>query len=297
MRGLIRILVTGVVTVAALFVPAAGQAANAPSSPPALSWSPTTGSGSFDFGTQVGAVSQQFTLTNSGGSATGALTVKVSPSPGPFTITADGCTGTSLGPTKSCKVTVKYTPGSGSDTGTLSASSPKPAAATASLTLKGARPQADLAITKTDGAATYTPGGGVTYTIVVTNDGPSTVTGAEVSDVLPSGTTFVSATDGATYNAATNTVSFTTGSLAPGGNTGFQLALAISASATGNLTNTATVSPPPGTTDPDPNNNSATDTDTPTPRADLAITKTDGAATYTPGGGVTPTTAPATPSA
>jgi len=41
----------------------------------------------------------------------------------------------------------------------LSARSPKPAA-TASLTLKGAGLQADLAINKRDGSVTYTPGGG-----------------------------------------------------------------------------------------------------------------------------------------
>src|SRR5262249_45618324 len=36
--------------------------------------------------------------------------------------------------------------------------------------------QADLAITKTDGTTTYTPGGTTTYTIVVSNNGPSAVT-------------------------------------------------------------------------------------------------------------------------
>src|SRR5262249_7190630 len=105
MRGLVRILGLAVATAAALFVTAGGQAANAPGSPPSLSWSPAT-SGVFDFGTRTGAVSQQFTLTNSGGSASAALTIEVSPTAGPFTITADGCSGTSLGPKRSCKVTV-----------------------------------------------------------------------------------------------------------------------------------------------------------------------------------------------
>ena len=39
-----------------------------------------------------------------------------------------------------------------------------------------------------------------TYTITVTNAGPSAVTGATVADVLPTGTTFVSATGGATFD-------------------------------------------------------------------------------------------------
>ncbi|NBT14163.1 MAG: DUF11 domain-containing protein, partial [Planctomycetia bacterium] len=38
-----------------------------------------------------------------------------------------------------------------------------------------ASPVANLTVTKTDGSATYTPGVNVTYTIVVTNTGPSTV--------------------------------------------------------------------------------------------------------------------------
>src|SRR5690606_39420150 len=48
---------------------------------------------------------------------------------------------------------------------------------------------ADLSIVKTDNAATYTPGETVEYTITVTNNGPSDVTGATVADVLPAGTT------------------------------------------------------------------------------------------------------------
>src|SRR5947208_2644717 len=101
------------------------------------------------------------------------------------------------------------------------------------------------------------------------------MTGATVSDVLPTGNTFVSASDGATYNAGTNTVTFTTGTLATGGTSSFQLTLAISPTLTGTLSNTATVGPPAGVTDPNTGNNSATDTDTLTPQADLSITKGD----------------------
>ena len=49
--------------------------------------------------------------------------------------------------------------------------------------------QADLAITKTDGVSMATPGGTTTYTIVVSNNGPSNVTGATVTDVLPAAIT------------------------------------------------------------------------------------------------------------
>src|SRR5262245_26208911 len=52
-------------------------------------------------------------------------------------------------------------------------------------------PQADLSITKTDGAATAIPGQAVTYTIVASNAGPSPVTNAMVTDAPPAGLTGV----------------------------------------------------------------------------------------------------------
>ena len=64
----------------------------------------------------------------------------------------------------------------------------------------------------------------------------------------------------------------------------FTLTGTVAPTATGNLVNTATVTPPAGIVDPNPGNNTATDTDTPTFVAGLVITKTDGSATYTPGG-------------
>ena len=61
----------------------------------------------------------------------------------------------------------------------------------------------------------------------------------------------------------------------------------VNPATTGDLVNTATVTAPAGVTDPTPGNNTATDTDTADLRSDLAITKTDGSATYTPGVGLT----------
>src|SRR5262245_31732325 len=48
-------------------------------------------------------------------------------------------------------------------------------------------PRADLAVTKTDGQTSAVPGTSTTYTIVVSNNGPSAVSGASVSDLLPAG--------------------------------------------------------------------------------------------------------------
>ena len=53
-------------------------------------------------------------------------------------------------------------------------------------------PQADLAITKTDGTASVAPGTPDTYTIVVSNNGPSTAVAAPVTDMFPAAITSVS---------------------------------------------------------------------------------------------------------
>ena len=104
---------------------------------PMLTWAPET-SGAYDYGTvTVGQpVSQLFTLTNNGGSASAALTISLSGSPS-FTVISDGCSATSLGPRKSCGVVVQFAPtNSGQVTATLTANGRKPEAI-ANLTLIG----------------------------------------------------------------------------------------------------------------------------------------------------------------
>ena len=149
---------------------------------------------------------------------------------------------------------------------------------------------ADLAITKTDGVTTATPGGSVTYTIMATNAGPSDVTGATVADTFPASLTCtwtcVGAGGGTCTAAGAGNINDTV-NLPAGGSVTYTGQLHDRAAATGTLTNTATVGAPAGVTDPNPANNSATDNDTLTASADLAITKTDGVTTATPGGSVT----------
>ncbi|MBK6902408.1 MAG: DUF11 domain-containing protein [Saprospirales bacterium] len=151
--------------------------------------------------------------------------------------------------------------------------------------------QADLSITKTDGSATYTPGVGVTYTVVVSNAGPSDAVGATVTDAAPAGTTISSWTavfaGGATGNAAGAGNISESVNIPSGGSITYTIMVSVPSSLTGNLVNTAAIAAPMGTTDPTPGNNTATDTDTPNLQADLSITKTDGSATYTPGVGLT----------
>ena len=148
-------------------------------------------------------------------------------------------------------------------------------------------PVADLSITKTDSSATATPGSPVTYTVIVSNAGPSDVVGAAVVDSLPaslSAVTWVCSVSGSGSCPASGSGSIsTTASLAVGATATFTITGTLAASTTANLVNTATVTPPLGMTDPAPSNNSATDVDTLAPVADLSITKTDFAATATPG--------------
>jgi len=106
-----------------------------------------------------------------------------------------------------------------------------------------------------------------TYTIVVTNLGPSNVTGATIQTL--SRTTFTGVTYTATqlggasgFSASgtgniNDTVTTPTGSKITYKATG-----TISASANSSIADTATVTLPSGVTDPNLANNSATDTDT-----------------------------------
>jgi uncharacterized repeat protein (TIGR01451 family) len=140
------------------------------------------------------------------------------------------------------------------------------------------RPSADLAITKTDGALTATPGTAITYTIVATNAGPDGVTGATVQDVFGPELTSVSwvatyaggasgpASGGGALAATVNLPKFATAT--------FTVSAVIAGTAIGTLSNTATVTVPPGVVERDPSNNSATDTTLLKPQADLNVVKT-----------------------
>ena len=151
-------------------------------------------------------------------------------------------------------------------------------------------PEADLSVTKTDGQTAAVPGQAVTYTIVVSNTGPSSVSGATVADTLPA--SLVNATWTCSASAGSSCTASGSGSindtvdLLAGGTATYTLTATVSAGATGTLANTATVASA-GVSDPDLANNTATDTDTLTPEADLSVTKTDGQTAAVPGEAVT----------
>ncbi len=60
---------------------------------------------------------------------------------------------------------------------------------------------ASLTVDKDDGVQIVAPGAALTYTINVTNNGASDLTGILLTDTLPAGTTFTSATGGGTFAA------------------------------------------------------------------------------------------------
>jgi uncharacterized repeat protein (TIGR01451 family) len=153
MRSLIHRAVVVAGAVAVVLVAMAGVASA--SGTVTLGWSP---SGTVSYGTlNPGATGAKvFTLTNTGTSATSALNITLTPGAGTpasaFTVTADHCTSKSLGPGKSCTVTVSYTAPAGfgqSSQATLTATGPGKPAVTAPVTLTGATPKATPAITTT----------------------------------------------------------------------------------------------------------------------------------------------------
>ncbi len=153
-------------------------------------------------------------------------------------------------------------------------------------------PQADLAITKTDGVTSIDAGSPTSYTIVVSNSGPSDAVGATVADTFPAAlltpSTTCIASPGSSCSAVPLAGNFNdVVTILSGGSLTYTVNATVSGTASGTLSNTATVSVPGGTTDPNAGNNSATDTTTVNPVADLSITKDDGVTTAVPGMSVT----------
>jgi uncharacterized repeat protein (TIGR01451 family) len=150
---------------------------------------------------------------------------------------------------------------------------------------------ADLSVTKTVDNSTPTVGSNITFTVTVTNAGPSAATGVSVTDQLPAGYTFVSATPSqGSYLSGTGI--WTVGTINSGGSANLQITATVLAP--GPYANTAQVSAVTET-DPDstPNNSDPAEDDqatvTPTPgtSADLSLTKTVDNSTPTIGSNIT----------
>ena len=130
---------------------------------------------------------------------------------------------------------------------------------------------ADLALAKTVDNAAVDVGTDVTFTVTLTNNGPNDATGVAVTDQLPAGLAFVSATPSqGSYDDGTGL--WSVGALANGG--AATLAITATVTTTGTVTNTASVTAS-DLPDPDDTNDGAeADVTGSALIADLALTKT-----------------------
>ncbi len=252
----------------------------------------------------AGSVSYQLTVTNNGPSDASGLSVADTLPAGVTFVSASGagwtcsnvgnvsatCTRPTLttgssAPVITVVVTAPGQAGTLTNSATVSSATPDPNpandTATASTTVTGS---ADLSMTKT-GPATVTAAGTVTYSLVVVDNGPSDAANLTVTDTLPAGVTFVSATGtGWTCSNVGNVSASCTRPALATGATAPTITLVVTAPPQiASLTNTASVSST--TADPNPANNTSSVTTAVTGSADLAITKT-GPATVVAAGSV-----------
>ncbi len=150
-------------------------------------------------------------------------------------------------------------------------------------------PTVDLRVQST-APTTIVAGNQLTYTLTVTNAGPAQATNVRLTDVLPTGVTFVSGTSSvssAVVSAATLSSGVILGTMNPGASETVTIVVSVDGATRGSLTNSATVSAtePEPTTDTNPNTSTAPTTATGS--AVLTVTKTDNTTVVAAGGTLT----------
>lgn len=118
--------------------------------------------------------------------------------------------------------------------------------------------------------ATATPGSPATFTVDVTNDGPSVALDVVVTFPVPVGVSVAEAPDGCSLDAGVITCSI--GTLAPGETVSFDIGGVVDAERTEPIASSVAVES--GTADPDPTNDSDTAVTAVAPTADLSVVKT-----------------------
>ncbi|MCP4942276.1 MAG: DUF11 domain-containing protein, partial [Planctomycetaceae bacterium] len=126
--------------------------------------------------------------------------------------------------------------------------------------------EADLGVAKTVSSLASQVGGALTYTINVTNSGPSTASNVVITDTLPAGVTFVSGTgpSGEVLSEAGGVVTANVPTMAAGANGTMTINVNIEAGAASSITNTVGVSSDTG--DSNSANDSATASTTVDPK-------------------------------
>ncbi|TWT76226.1 Cna protein B-type domain protein [Planctomycetes bacterium CA13] len=123
-------------------------------------------------------------------------------------------------------------------------------------------PVVDLTVTKTVDQTNAASGDEITYTVTVSNSGPSTAAAVTAVDTLPAGVTFVRGTgpSGESLTASSGIVTVNGGSLATDQNFQFTIVATVNAGVTADQLNSVSVSTT--TNEPNTANNSATATTT-----------------------------------
>ncbi|WP_308296690.1 DUF11 domain-containing protein [Streptomyces sp. ISL-44] len=192
------------------------------------------------------------------------------------------CTGGPLAAGASATITLTGTAGAGftqigGNTVTITPNEPDPVPpnntdTTPPIPITPPAPSTDLQVDKTGPAGPVAVGDPVTYTMTVTNNGPSASTGWSLSDPIPAGL-LNATTSTAGCGIGGGVLTCTGGPLAAGASATITLTGTAGPGIT-SITNTAVVDG----NEPDPNTNNNTDTVTtpvsPAPTVDLAVNKT-----------------------
>lgn len=146
----------------------------------------------------------------------------------------------------------------------------------------------DLNVSISNGQAASVPGTAVSYTIIVSNRGPSPANNAQVTAVMPpalTNTTWVCAAASNSRCQTPNGVGNVNArlDLAAGSQATLTVNALIPAGATGQVALSVQVIQAAGVIESNPIDNQATDVDNLTPRINLSLTKSDGRTTILPG--------------
>ena len=180
-----------------------------------------------------------------------------------------------LQPNNGCTITVSFTPTQqGIRLGSISLMDDAPGSPqTISLTGMGTQPMADIAVTGNASPRSAPPGGSATFTVIVTNNGPSTATGVNVSMTAPTNATLQSVTPNVGQCAGTGPIACTLGNLNSGSNA--TITMVVTNTTAGAMT--TSISATASETDPNMANNSlslTSDTSTADVQAVAASTAT-----------------------